>query len=121
MAKRKDEAINPDRNPGYVEADVQAQRVSRKLEAGEPADQQLVPKSDEGRGLPRNALGDPVVVHPDDQRVPNLPDHAMADQDDGLADNSEPPLPSADDLTNADKQILKDAYSKNDPGVETKK
>jgi len=104
---------------GYAEAEAQAEKISDALDAGAPAEADLIPV----HNVPNaSELNDDVVLAMKDERVPNMPDHVNADiedvtdehVDDGSTDGRETAL------TSADLDTLRDAYSRNEPDVDTR-
>ncbi len=105
------------RQMGMEEAEAASQSIAEETaEAGEIND--MVPEDlQPDRGVFRDERRERDAVRsPDDDRSPNLPDHANEDIDD-----YETPAPARDEgRPEADRELLENAYSQNDPGVETK-
>lgn len=111
--QKKDEQS---RQMGMREAEQAEDVIAADKVTGSGIDE-LVPEANEpDRGIFRDErAGNPVKTN-DDDRTPNLPGYAHEDVDD-------PATNALDKHTRkpkGDPELLEDAYSKNDPGVETK-
>lgn len=104
------------RQMGMREAEQAEEAIAADQTTGAGIDE-LIPENQEpDRGVFRDERATNPVTTPGDDRSPNLPDHAHQDVDDpstnALEKNTSAPQ--------AEPEELEDAYSQNDPGVETK-